>query len=433
MLSRKCGPEPKTDNVRTRRRAVLGRWVAAGLVAVVAILVVGCGHKGSNKATLEAPSSEPQRDEQPQTTATVVRADFSQSMASENSTVPAGIRVTGSLYPDEKCQVASNVSGIVREVLVDRGTMVRAGDILARLDARDAQNALVEGIAAAEEARVKLGLKPGTQEFCATEKPEVQHAKAVLELAEKNYRRDVDLLARKVISQQDADKSQNEYTLARHSYEQAVTEAGRLYQSYLTAKAHLCTLAKAVEDTTITAPFDGLISEKNVAPGERLSNMGAGGTGSGSCVASLVRINPLRLRLTVSEQDLSKIRVGLEISFEVAAFPERTFKGTVARLSPEVDPDTRSFVVDCMVPNEGLELRPGMFAIASIPMGQERTGGNSPGQDPSAQQQIRPSHAEAAASFALENATRVATEVPEPATAREYAEHSEGQATTRGQ
>ena len=306
MPRRKTRPDGTGESVSARRHAAARSWTAAGLVAVATVLASGCRQHDAGKATLHEVAAELPPGNQRQATATTVPAVTSHGLAGTTVAAPASVRVTGSLFPDEKCQVAANASGIVREVLVDRGSMVKSGDVLARLDARDAQNALAEGIAFAEETRVKLGLKPGCQEFSATHKPEVQHAKAVLELAEKNYRRDAELLARQVISQQDADKSQNEYTLALHSYEQAVTEAERLHQSYLTAQVHLRTLAKAVEDTTITAPFDGLISARHVAPGERLSSMGAGGTGSGSCVASLVRIDPLRLRLTVSEQDLSK-------------------------------------------------------------------------------------------------------------------------------
>lgn len=429
MPNRKCRPVRTETCVSARRRAVACNWIAAGLIAVAVFLPVGCKRQDANKATLHYMSPEPVHYSQ-QTTGTITRTDTAQERPEESRPAPAGIRVTGSLFPDEKCQVASNVSGIVREVLVDRGSMVRCGDVLARLDARDAQNALAEGIASAEETRVKLGLKPGSQQFSAAEKPEVQHAKAVQELAEKNYRRDADLLARKVISQQDADKSKNEYTLATHLYEQAVTEAERLYQSYLTAQVHLRTLAKAVEDTTITAPFDGLISEKHVAPGERLSNMGVGGVGTGGCVASLVRINPLRLRLTVSEKDLSKIRVGQKISFHVAAFQERTFTATVTRLSPEIDSGTRSFVVDCGAPNEGLELRPGMFAIASIPIKSDGAVSNWAGKKQPPRQRIQTPHAEAATSFALKSA---ATAEPPSAHAKELAAHPAVSGTFREQ
>ena len=365
--------------------------------------MVGCNRQESKKATLTHASPESATINQSQTTLTLVRSEDARARRGDSATTPAAIHVTGSLFPDEKCKVAANVSGIVREVLVDRGSMVKSGDVLARLDARDAQNALAEGAASADETRVKLGLKPGSQQFTVTEKPEVQHAKAVLDLAEKNYRRDADLLTRQVISQQDGDKSKNEYTLATHLYEQAIAEAERLYQSYLTAQIHLRTLAKAVEDTTITAPFEGLISEKHVAPGERLSNMGAGGVGSGDSVASLVRINPLRLRLTVSEQDLSKIRVGLKISFRVAAFPEQAFAATVTRLSPEIDSDTRSFVVDCVVPNEGLMLRPGMFAIATIPAKPDGASTETAGKGQAPERRVKPSDSEAAALFALQS------------------------------
>ena len=86
------------------------------------------------------------------------------------------LRLTGSLAADEKSDVGSNARGIVSETRVDRGSVVKKGDLLVQLDPRDAQNALDEGIDAAEELRVRLGLDEA-KAFDVDEVPEVEAAK----------------------------------------------------------------------------------------------------------------------------------------------------------------------------------------------------------------------------------------------------------------
>ncbi len=98
------------------------------------------------------------------------------------------LRLTGSLTADEKSEVGSNAMGNVSETRVERGSFVKKGDVLLQIDPRDAQNALDEGINAAEELRVRLGLDEG-KEFCVDEVPEVEAAKVAKDLAERCFHR----------------------------------------------------------------------------------------------------------------------------------------------------------------------------------------------------------------------------------------------------
>ena len=318
--------------------------------------LAGCSSRAEERAPLELAGSAATQAPEPRT---LSAADAPGNRADEGvNGRDVTLRLTGSLIADEDAAVAANTDGIVLEIPVERGTLLEPGDLIARLDARDKDNALAEGTAAAEELRAQLGLKSADAPFNVEDRPEVQRAKAALELAESTHRRNVSLLTSAAIPQQDVDRSANEQVAARKSYELAIAEGERLYKSYESALVRLRALNKAVEDTTIKAPFRGVVAQKHVSRGERLAPGGA--------VATIVRIDPLRLDLTVSERDIAKVEAGQSVSFSVPAYSGETFRASVVRLSPVLDATTRSLTIECLVPNPDLRLRPGMFATATI-------------------------------------------------------------------
>jgi membrane fusion protein, multidrug efflux system len=116
-----------------------------------------------------------------------------------------------------------------------------------------------------------------------------------------------------------------------------------------------------VADTTILAPFDGWVAEKLVAVGEQISS-GMQATK----VVTLVRIDPLRLSLTVPQQNIGSIKLGQMVRFRVDSFPDHTFEGKVRFLAPVVSHDTRSMLVEAVVANPDAVLYPGLFATAQV-------------------------------------------------------------------
>ena len=89
-----------------------------------------------------------------------------------------------------------------------------------------------------------------------------------------------------------------------------------------------------------------------------------------SRVATVVSLNPLRLELSVPESALGGFGVGAEVKFKVAAFPEETFAGRVRFVGATVRRATRDLLVEAVVPNAGERLRPGMFAVAEVKLGE---------------------------------------------------------------
>ena len=271
------------------------------------------------------------------------------------------LRLTGTLMADETSSVASNTSGIAAEVRVDRGSLVRKNDVMVQIDPTDAKNKLAEGQAVFEELKARLGLEGDLSTFNPEDQPEVRLAKASADLAASNLRRAKDLYAKKVVSTEVYDQTRTEFELATQRYRQALLLIKQAMQACKTALTKLAILEKDVADTTIRAPFDGWVAEKLVAVGEQISS-GMQATK----VVTLVRIDPLRLSLTVPQQDIGHIRLGETVRFQVDSFPDRTFTGTVRFIAPVVTSDTRSMVVEALVPNPDHVLRPGLFATAEL-------------------------------------------------------------------
>jgi RND family efflux transporter MFP subunit len=279
------------------------------------------------------------------------------------------LRLTGTLAADERSDVASNTSGIAAEVRVDRGSFVRKNDVMVQIDPTDAKNKLAEGQAMLGELKARLGLDDGdTSNFKPEDEPEVRLAKASADLAKSNLRRSKELIHKKVISTEAFDQTQTEYELALQRYRQALFQIKQAYQTCNTATAKLKILEKAVDDTTIRAPFDGWVAARLVSVGEQITS----GPQS-TKVVTLVRVNPLRLSLTVSQQDIARIQMGQTVRFHADCFPNRVFEARVKFITPVVSNDTRSMVVEAVVPNDNLELRPGVFATAELELPSQRT------------------------------------------------------------
>jgi membrane fusion protein, multidrug efflux system len=277
------------------------------------------------------------------------------------------LRLTGSLAADDKSEVGSNAAGNVAETRVDRGSFVKKGDVLVQIDPRDAQNALDEGINVTEELRVRLGLDEA-KEFRVEDVPEVAAAKITMDLAERCFHRAESLKKTNAIALESYDQAVTEYNSARQRYYLTRRVAKQLDRSYRSAVTHLVTLRKAVDDCTIRAPMDGWVAERNISVGERIIAMFPGAK-----LVTLLRIDPLRLMLTVPQQDMAQIKVGQSVSFQTDAFPGKHFTGTVRYISPAVTADNRSLHVEALVPNPQAELLPGLFATAELQLEKKQT------------------------------------------------------------
>ena len=125
------------------------------------------------------------------------------------------------------------------------------------------------------------------------------------------------------------------------------------------ARANLRSAAEMESYLRITAPFDGVVTKRNVHPGALVGP--GGGSGTQPSMMRIEQVAHLRLVVAVPEVYVAGIQKGEKISFTVPAFPSRAFSGTVARLADSIDVSTRTMPVEMDVWNPGLELHSGMF------------------------------------------------------------------------
>jgi RND family efflux transporter MFP subunit len=316
--------------------------IRLGLAPLALLLLVGCGN---TEAKLPAQAAE------------VPKPIAVPLVTAEERNVPSTLDVTGTLMADAQTDIASEIEQRVVEVLVERGQFVSAGQVVARMDDQDAKNQLHEAEATEAQIREKLGLVNG-QTFDPLKTPEVQQARATMERAEADYKRFVQLVDEGAVSRAEHDLRRADYLAAKAQYETAVNQMRQLYQSLLAQKVRVAMGRKAVEDTIIRAPFSGVIAEKAANVGRY--------TKKGDRIATIVRVDPLRIELTIPEGAVAAVRKGQKVSFSVQSYPDRQFEGTIAYIGPAVRADSRALVVEAIVPNPKALLQPGLFATARI-------------------------------------------------------------------
>jgi RND family efflux transporter MFP subunit len=316
--------------------------------------------------------------------------------------IPTYFEATGNLVSDASTDVAPAVAGKIAQVYFDIGTYVNQGDVLLRLDDRDARirleqaqaqlnqsrSAVMQAEAQAEQARTnvrqaqaQLGLSPN-ERFDINNVAEVRNAKANLDLAELEFSRSSRLLESGDVARSIYDQRRTQRDQARSAYQTALNGANQRFAAIRTAEAQVSTAEagvraarsaveaaqaqvsaaeKAVNDTFVRAPISGYVSDKVADVGEYISP-----SAPNTKIATIVRTSVLRLRIDVPEQSIGKVATGQSISLQVSAFPERNFAGTVVRMSPSVNATARTLIVEAEVPNpEGL-LKPGQFATVRI-------------------------------------------------------------------
>jgi RND family efflux transporter MFP subunit len=118
---------------------------------------------------------------------------------------------------------------------------------------------------------------------------------------------------------------------------------------------------KAMADTAVRAPFAGLVAERLVSVGDYVTR--------GTRVATVVKIDPLRVELTVPEQSMALVKAGQPVRLSVDAYPGEQFAATVRFVSPALRSDQRALTVEAVAPNRDGRLKPGLFVTASIQQG----------------------------------------------------------------
>jgi len=267
------------------------------------------------------------------------------------------IRVSGTLNAQEEAEVAAEVAGRVVATPVERGSRVGASDALVRLLASEGEAQAAEAQANAAQIEARLGIATGAP-FAVDKVPEVANAAAARQLARTELERARQLHQQQLLSQAEFDQRSAQTDAAERQYDMARNTAAQQYQSLLAARARVTLAQKALADTTVRAPFAGVVGERLVSVGDYVTR--------GTKVATVMRVDPLRVELTVPEQFVSVVATGRSVTFEVDAYPGETFVGQVRYVSPSVAANTRALTLEAIVPNGHSRLKPGFFATAQI-------------------------------------------------------------------
>ncbi len=156
------------------------------------------------------------------------------------------------------------------------------------------------------------------------------------------------------MSKVDYDTAETRLKVAEANYQAALDNARSLRAQLQDRRAAFELAQKKVADAVVRAPVSGSVSERLVQPGEFIRE--------NTPVATIVQMNPLKLKTAIQERHAATIRPGQTVLFVVEAFPDRHFTGKIAYVSPAVDQATRTFPVEALVDNPDRVLKPGFFA-----------------------------------------------------------------------
>jgi RND family efflux transporter MFP subunit len=262
---------------------------------------------------------------------------------------PTTYEATGTVRARTAASVSSQVMGRVRQVSFQAGDRVREGQLLVELDARDIEAQVRQAEAAQREAQEALLETDGA----------VASAKANLDLAQATFQRMQDLFQKKSISNQEFDEASARLKVAQASYEMAAAKRKQVAAKIGQAGAGVDAANIMRGYSRITAPFDGVVTEKHVEPG----NMAA----PGAPLAVIERGDGYRLEASVEESRVRDVRVGQGVSVVLEAL-DRTLAARVGEIVPAVDAASRSYIVKIDLPALP-QLRSGMFGRAVFTLG----------------------------------------------------------------
>ncbi len=344
--------------------------------------------------------------------------------------LPTFFEATGTLASDAQTDVAPTIAGKIIQVNFDVGSYVNKGDVLVRLDPRDAQirletaeaqvnqqrNLVKQAEVGVEQARanvkqsevavgqaianlrqnqIRLNVKDG-EVFDISTFSQVRSVNAQLVLAEKELNRAEKLLSTgdvsksfrdQRLSQRDAllgqlaeaqsnaavavkaiDAARSAVNTAQQSVQTAKVQINTALANVNNAKSGVATALTNVESARKAVSDTAIYSPISGYVSERVADLGefTNPNAPNTKICTILRTSVLRLRVDIPEQNIAKISVGQSVSMKVAAYPERNFSGTIVRMLPNVNVTSRTLTVEAEVESDGGTLKPGLFATARI-------------------------------------------------------------------
>jgi len=269
------------------------------------------------------------------------------------------VESVGNLFPFDEAIISSEVDGRLESVGADLGDMVAAGAILAKISDEEQRYLVAQQEAQLRQSLERLGLTSETERVKdVRETPDVRRARADLTEAEQRYKRTRELVDQGIGPQSDLDSARARFQSLQAAYDVTMNQTRNLIQEVERFKASLELQRKRLRDTTVRAPYAAYVKERLATPGQFVR--------ANTPLFTLVKIDPVRLRIEAPERMAPWIKTGQRVEVTVEAFQGRQFEGRVWRISPTVDQNKRTFVVEALIQNPNRELKPGSYAKARI-------------------------------------------------------------------
>jgi membrane fusion protein, multidrug efflux system len=329
------------------------------LIVLVALAAFAISCSGSKANSRKEETPEAPKAVEVTTAAAIVRE------------LPQFFEATGSLAGDQQTDVAPQTAGKVVVVGVDIGSPVQRGQMLVKLDDAELKLRVDQALAqvnqakaAVKQAEEKIGLRSG-QAFDPNRVSEVNAAKVAFELADKNLKRAEKLIESGDVSRSFYDQQKAQRDQMKEQYDSAIAQARQNFAgvevartNVANAEATLALARKNLSYAVIPSPIDGYVAERTADLGEYVSPT--------QKVATVVRLNPLRIRIDIPEQAIQNVQVGQAVSATTSAWPDKNFNGRIARIAPNVTANSRTLTVEAEIDNGSGALKPGQFATVRI-------------------------------------------------------------------
>jgi len=303
------------------------RYVVAALAVAVSI-TAGCNSSDKPGASAAAASSGP---------VSVSTVPVASRKLSTTIVLPA------QLEPYEQVDIYPKVTGFVESVTVDRGSRVKAGQVLVRLSAPELVSQRSQAEAAVRAAESQLATANAK---LASDQGTFEHMQAAAKTPGVLAENDVAVAGQTV------------------SADQGLVAAAE--QNIAAARESLKTVSQSEAYLTITAPFAGVVTTRNLHPGALIGP--ASGGGPTLPVLQIVNDRRLRLVIPVPEAEVGSMKKGQPVAFTVPAYPGQTFKAPIARIAEALDQKSRTMPVELDVMNHDGKLAPGSFASVKWPL-----------------------------------------------------------------
>ncbi|MFN3325751.1 MAG: efflux RND transporter periplasmic adaptor subunit [Bryobacteraceae bacterium] len=265
----------------------------------------------------------------------------------------------GTLYPFDEAIISAEIEGRVDRVSFDLGDFVSEGQEMVRISDEEQRYIVAQNEAQLRQSLERLGLKDEKDRVAdIRETPEVRRSQADLFEFEQRYKRVRSLVDQGIAAKFEMDQAQARYQAAQAAYDATLNQTRNLIQEVERFKAGLELQRKKLRDTSVKAPFSAYIKERQVTQGQYVR--------PNAPLMTLVKIDPIRLRIEVPERMAPWIRIGQIADVYVEAFEDRRFEGKVWRISPTVDQSKRTFVVEALIANPNGALKPGSYAKARL-------------------------------------------------------------------